>query len=251
MGTRAIRRLMATMGALSLALTMAAGTAGAANDEPVVSFGPSDADSIALLSGAYYVNSNQAGGLPFWWDHTELTIAVLTAPNVDPDNVQALHDAIAVWSSVLADRLPDISLTDLSADGRSPQHTDIVVHLVPHAGGVVWGGSSVCGSQKCMNVMVRSDEPPGQLGRGITDFADFDPLRVQREAVHEIGHALGLGHAAPLLDSIDIMGYGWALVDPDVTPILSDCDIRGIETAFGWFYNHETPHASSVPEVIC
>jgi hypothetical protein len=102
-----------------------------------------------------------------------------------------------------------------------------------------------------MNVMVRSDEPPGQLGRGTPDIFDFTPLRVQREAVHEIGHTLGLGHASPLLESVDIMGYGWSVADPDVTPILSDCDIRGIEIAFGWFYNHEPPHASSVPEVIC
>ena len=29
-----------------------------------------------------------------------------------------------------------------------------MIHLVPHAGGIVWGGSAVCGSQKCLNVLV-------------------------------------------------------------------------------------------------
>ena len=52
---------------------------------------------------------------------------------------------------------------------------------------------------------------------------------------------MGLGHATPLEQSIDIMGYGWAIADPDVAPILSDCDLQGIRAAFGWFFNNE-PH---------
>lgn len=33
--------------------------------------------------------------------------------------------------------------------------------------------------------------------------------------VHEVGHALGLDHAAPLLDSRDVMAYGWVHYEPD------------------------------------
>ena len=260
MELRARRGTVGLVAALTLALMTAAGTAGAAGlpyssqgfaDEPVVSYGPSDADSISLLAGSYYVNSKMAGGLPYWWDHTDLTVAVRSGPTTDAEDVQAVHDAIALWSSVLAARLPEISLTDVSFGNRNPQSADIIIHLVPHAGGMVWGGSAVCGSQKCVNVLVKSDLPPGHLGKGEPDIADFDPLRVERTAMDELGHALGLGHATPLEQSLDIMGYGWAVADPDVTPILSDCDLRGIETAFGWFFNDEPPHASTVPEMTC
>ncbi|MGV8850327.1 MAG: hypothetical protein ACOH16_12375 [Propionibacteriaceae bacterium] len=249
----AVARSAALAVASVLWLTIGSGTAVAAAIpavapfvEPVVRYGASDARSIALLSGSLYVNSKMAGGgLPFWWDHSDLTATVLSAPTTDAEDVAAVHDAIALWRSVLAARLPGVSLTDVSTDSRKATNADIVVHLVPHAGGIVWGGSAVCGPQKCRNVLVRSDEPRGQ------DFADFTPLRVQREALHELGHALGLGHASPLDPSTDIMGYGWALVEPNLVPFISDCDLLGIKTAFGWYFNGEPPHASPVPYVTC
>ena len=100
-----------------------------------------------------------------------------------------------------------------------------------------------------MNVIVRSDTPNGHTDE--PDRADFDTLRVLRTAIHGLGHTLGLGHAAPLNTSTDLMGYGWSNPDPDLTPILSDCDIAGIRAAFGWFFAHEPPHPSTVGSVTC
>ena len=213
----------------------------AATDEPPVIFGPSDADSVEVYSGMTgYKNS-------FWWDHTDLTVAVSAAPNTDPLLLSAIHDAIETWRTVLADRLPIVSLTDITGTTGNPQNADIVVHFVPKAGGIRWSGRANCGVQKCPAVIVRSDGP------NRNDFAepDYDATRVYQITLHEIGHALGLGHATPLNESLDLMGYGWSVPDPDLTPILSDCDLAGIAVVFGWALNGEAPHPAIIPSVTC
>jgi hypothetical protein len=217
---------------------------------PVVLFGASDAVSIPVLTGTYYVNDKMAASLPNWWDHPALTATVRADPAVDPAKLQAAHNAIQLWGEVLATRLPGLSLTDVTAKQAAQRPADIVIHLVPHAGGIVWGGNAICGKQRCLNVLVKYTQPPGQAAKGQADIADFDPLRVERETLHELGHALGLGHPTPL-ESIDVMGYGWATPDPDVTPILSNCDLSGIRTSFGWFFANEPPHPSPVSAVTC
>jgi hypothetical protein len=163
--------------------------------------------------------------------------------------VQAIHDGIATWSTVLASRLPIISLTDVTDTERNPRSADIVIHYVPKAGGFSWGGNAHCGYQHCPNVLVRSDLIG--LDQTRNGEPDFDATRVYVTAVHELGHALGLGHATPLETSLDIMGYGWGLPDPDLTPILSDCDIDGIAAAFAWALNGETPHPATISSVTC
>jgi hypothetical protein len=57
--------------------------------------------------------------------------------------------------------------------------------------------------------------------------------------MHELGHALGLGHATNLLESTDLMGYGW----PDLgDPVLSDCDPDALAFAFAWALEGAEPH---------
>lgn len=125
-------------------------TAAPASADEHVAFGESDAESIVLLHAHYPGYS---------WDHTDLTVAVLSAPNVDPANVAAIRDAIATWSDVLAEQFPTVSLTDVTDKAQTPQRADIVVHYVPHAGGIVWGGFAQCGDHRCNNILVRSDVP--------------------------------------------------------------------------------------------
>ena len=53
-----------------------------------------------------------------------------------------------------------ITLTDVTGSSRNPQRAaDIVVHFVPTAGGSVFAGFAVCGTQNCPNILVRSDLP--------------------------------------------------------------------------------------------
>ena len=175
----------------------------------------SDAESLVILSD-YYPG--------YWWDHTDLTIAAQFHPSAAPEQRAAIEDAIATWSATLLDCFDGlITLTDVT--GQQRRAADIVVHYVPTAGGVVFGGYAICGDHGCPNILVRSDLPPS------LDREPYDPEYLGWVTLHEVGHALGLGHATNLLESTDLMGYGW----PEYgDPVLSDCDLDALAYVFAW-----------------
>ena len=191
----------------------------------------SNAEALEILSN-YYPG--------YWWDHTDLTIAVQAAPNVPTKHLKAINAAIETWSDVLANCFDGaITLTNVTDALTSKQKADIVLHYVPTAGGASFDGYAICGDHGCPNILVKSDVP----------WADeYSPQYVGWVTLHEIVHALGLGHTTNLWESYDLMGYGWP--EPR-EPVLSECDIEGIAFVFAWVFEGSEPHPPAEGPFVC
>ena len=224
---------------LVFALIVPAVTAGAAQAVTPLRPAPTPADteSLLILHGAF----NYPG---YWWDHTHLTVAVQAHPNADEESVAAVHQAIADWDFALRQEFGGlITLTDVTDQYTAKHKADIVIHYNPTAGGNVFGGYAICGAHKCVNVIVRSE-----LIAPI-DFT-YPPQYLYYVTMHELGHALGLGHALPLEESTDLMGYGWHWSN-GIVPTLSECDLDGIAYVFAWALEGVDPYPPTAATIDC
>ncbi|MGH3506121.1 MAG: matrixin family metalloprotease [Nocardioidaceae bacterium] len=215
------RRLIPVLVALLASLALAPHSADAKPRTTATTAGAdcalpeSDAEALVILN-YFYPNR-------YVWEDTHLTVGVQAAPNVSEEHVAAVEAAIGSWDEVLRQCFDDqVTLTSVS--GESRRSADIVLHYVPHAGGVVFAGFAVCGANGCPNIIVASDF-------GAPTNEGYTPEYLYYVTLHELGHALGLGHATNLRESTDLMGYGWIGDAPD--PLFSQCDLDALAYLFG------------------
>ena len=225
-----MRRLTALLVMLVVSFAATSGVARA-------SYPDSDATGIAILAPL------TAAPGDFWWDHTDLTVSVKAPRNVDPGYLLAIRDAIATWSTILQQEFGG-SLAEVTGSGRPTARADIVLHYVPHAGGLAFSGIAICQAGHCSNVLVSTVGPPGQgFGEPVS------PQALRYLTLHELGHAIGLGHAEPLLETNDLMGYGWILSGG--SPVLSACDIEALRVVWAWAIEGVDPNPPVVPFIAC
>jgi hypothetical protein len=60
---------------------------------------------------------------------------------------------------------------------------------------------------------------------------------------------LGLGHAQPILETHDLMGYGWGI--DGVAPVLSQCDVDALAAIWSWAIEGIDPVAPTATTYDC
>lgn len=152
-------------------------------------------------------------------------------PNIDYNSVPVLTKAVANAMKEWNAKVPNLKLIEVSSTSAKNDDADIEVRFVEGFGGMVAGATMIKYDEDGLINKVTIILPKAAF------YVEYDSEvfgvqysseKLKEIAVHEMGHALGLGHAN--FDA-DIMSQR---LKTEETVSISQCDINGIMLANHW-----------------
>jgi hypothetical protein len=160
----------------------------------------------------------------------------------ESDQRRAVIDAVNEWNA----RIPDLRLVNEDSNVDA----DIEVQLVDSLGDMAAGATLLKFDEDGFINKVTILLPKAAFfveGDSQIFAVQYDPQKLKEIATHELGHALGLGHAD--FDS-DLMSER---LNSDETVNISQCDVTGVLQANQWklVNNDSVPNSPDEDEIKC
>jgi Matrixin len=173
-------------------------------------------------------------------DEEEFSIDDLSTS--ESDQRRAVTDAVSEWNS----RIPNLRLVNEDSNADA----DIEVQLVGGLRGMAAGATLLKFDEDGFITKVTILLPKAAFfieGDSQVFAVQYDPQKLKEIATHELGHALGLGHAD--FDS-DLMSER---LNSDETMNISQCDVTGVLQANHWklVNNDSVPNSPDEDEISC
>jgi predicted Zn-dependent protease len=154
----------------------------------------------------------------------------------DSELKEAVRDGIKEWD----DKIKPLQFVEISETDEQQQYPDIQLKFIED-------GDDIAGQTiTSFNTFGFIDNNLITISRGAYGKA-FDSETIEVIAKHEIGHALGLGHA-------NFDGNLMAVMINEGAETISTCELEGVLQANHWKFidkNNMPPHTSNTDHIVC